>query len=434
MKNNFLILLFCGVFVGFSQQNLLQSGPMLGYNEMLEVQLWIQTKSSARVRIEYFNDSLKILRKTSEVLTQKENAFAAHLLADSVQPGTSYHYEVFINDVKLRFDYPLSFKTLKLWQHREDPPSFKFALGSCFYANEPVYDRPDRPYGGNYEIFTEIYKQRPDFMLWLGDNIYLREPDWNTRTGILRRYTLTRSVSELQPLLANTHHYAIWDDHDYGPNDADRTFHGKNLTLEAFKMFWGNLNYGTGDTEGITGTFEWGDVQFFLLDDRWYRTNPKLVDADKAMLGQKQLDWLIGAMKTSKASFKFVAVGSQVLNPVANFETFALYEAERDTLLRRIFENKIKNVVFLTGDRHFTELNMLTNGKKNEIYDLTISPLTSAPYDKAVERNPLRQDSTLVQEKNFATIEVSGPKKDRKLNIKVFNNKGTLLWEKSIGE
>lgn len=434
MKNNFLILLFLGVFVGFSQQNLLQSGPMLGYNEMLEVQLWLQTKSSARVRIEYFNDSLKIRRKTSEVLTQKENAFTAHLLADSVQPGTSYKYEVFVNNIKLRFDYPLSFTTLKLWQHREDPPSFKFALGSCFYANEPVYDRPDRSYGGNYEIFTEIYKQKPDFMLWLGDNIYLREPDWNTRTGILRRYTLTRSVNELQPLLANTHHYAIWDDHDYGPNDADRTFHGKKLTLEAFKMFWGNLNYGTGDTKGITGTFEWGDVQFFLLDDRWYRSNPKMLTEDKTMLGQKQLDWLVEAMKGSKASFKFVAVGSQILNPLANFETFALYEAERDTLLRRIFENKIKNVVFLTGDRHFTELNMLTNGKKNEIYDLTISPLTSAPYDKAVERNPLRQDSTLVQEKNFATIEVSGPKKERKLNIKVFNNKGALLWKKSIGE
>ena len=108
-------------------------------------------------------------------------------------------------------------------------------------------------------------------MLWLGDNIYLREADWNTRTGIMYRYTHTRSLPEMQPLLASSINYAIWDDHDFGPNDADRSYHLKNTTLEAFKLFWANPTYGIVGDSGVATTFEWGDVQFFMLDNRYFR-------------------------------------------------------------------------------------------------------------------------------------------------------------------
>ena len=98
-------------------------------------------------------------------------------------------------------------------------PDFRFVIGSCAYINDPPYDRPGEPYGGEYEIFEQIAAQRPDFMIWLGDNVYLREPDWNSEAGILYRYTHTRSLPQLQKLLRICPHYAIWDDHDFGPND-----------------------------------------------------------------------------------------------------------------------------------------------------------------------------------------------------------------------
>ena len=60
-------------------------------------------------------------------------------------------------------------------------------------------------------------------MLWLGDNIYTREVDFYSLSGYQKRYTHTRNIKEMQPLLSNTHHYAIWDDHDYGPNNTDRS-------------------------------------------------------------------------------------------------------------------------------------------------------------------------------------------------------------------
>ena len=71
-------------------------------------------------------------------------------------------------------------------------------------------------------------------MMWLGDNMYLRTPDFLSNTGIRHRYRHARSLPELQPLLGSVHHYAIWDDHDYGPNDADGSFVNKQLTESAF--------------------------------------------------------------------------------------------------------------------------------------------------------------------------------------------------------
>ena len=40
--------------ISFAQQSLLQSGPMLGYSEMREVMLWVQTKEAAEVQFVYW--------------------------------------------------------------------------------------------------------------------------------------------------------------------------------------------------------------------------------------------------------------------------------------------------------------------------------------------------------------------------------------------
>jgi alkaline phosphatase D len=45
------------------------------------------------------------------------------------------------------------------------------------------------PYGGDYAIFEAIYETRPDAFIWLGDNVYYREPDWTSRTGMIHRWT-----------------------------------------------------------------------------------------------------------------------------------------------------------------------------------------------------------------------------------------------------
>ena len=200
-------------------------------------------------------------------------------------------------DKLIQRSYSLEFQTQVLWQWRTDPPPFRFATGSGAYINETIYDRPGKPFGGEYEIYTRIYEQNPDFMLWLGDNFYLREVDWNSRTGILKRLTHGRATKEFQPLLGSVHNYAIWDDHDFGPNNSDRGFWNKETTLEAFKLFWPNPSYGINGKPGTTTFFEWADVDFFLLDNRYYRTPNSRKHAYREMLGEDQLEWLEDCME-----------------------------------------------------------------------------------------------------------------------------------------
>ena len=151
-----------------------------------------------------------------------------------------------------RCAYAATFQTQPMWRWRTDPPAMKIAIGSCAYINDPPYDRPGRPYGDGVEIFKAIADQKPDAMVWLGDNIYYREADWLSESGMRYRYAQNRELAELQPLLASAHHYAIWDDHDFGPDDSDRTFRLRETALGVFKDYWANVTYGTdGDARRI---------------------------------------------------------------------------------------------------------------------------------------------------------------------------------------
>jgi alkaline phosphatase D len=399
---------------------------------MREALVWVQLTEPAIIELVYWPDSTpdEIFR-SRPVVAEIDKAMTAHLIADQVEPGGRYGYDIYANGQNITANLEHFFKTQKLYQYRKDPAAFKIAVGSCAYISEEAYDRPGKAYGTNYRIFETIANQTPDMMLWLGDNVYLREADYFSRTGILKRYTHSRSIPELQRLLSATQHYAIWDDHDYGPNDANQTFPHKDKTLEAFKLFWGNNGYGVNDLDGITSAFQFNDIHFYLLDNRWHRTDANMATTKEEMLGEEQIEWLIQSLKYSRAPFKFVAVGSQVLSTAKVYENYANYEEEREMLFDRIAAEGIKGVVFLTGDRHHSEFNKLVH-KGALIYEVTASPLTSGTHRPVDEVNENALPETFVYEHNFAMLSISGPRKDRVLKMEYINADGNVLVTREI--
>lgn len=438
MKTKVLLkrILLCFFLLVFSFQlkaenaNLV-SGPILGYSTLKEVLVWVQTDRKAQVTLEYSeigNSKNRFL--SEEIKTDSKTGFIAKLIANRVDPGKKYNYNILIDGKKIEPKHTQIFQAQSFFAAGQDPPSFSFALGSCAYVNEAEFDVPGKPYGGEYFIYNSILSKKPDFMLWLGDNIYLREPDWDSRTGFLHRYKHQRGISELAPFFASVHHYAIWDDHDFGPNDGDASFWMKDTAEEMFKLHWGNLQYAK---EGIYGSFTWGDAQFFLLDDRTFRTaNANKAVGPRQILGEKQFQWLVNSLAFSKATFKFIAIGGQFLNPNAVFENYATYPEERNKILSAIRDLKIKNLIFLTGDRHHTELNLLKEDGLEPIYDFTVSPLTSGYYSPITEKNSLRVEGTLVDKRNFGMISVNGKRGERKLVLQIFDVNGKEVWKKEI--
>lgn len=429
-------LLLCYVSL-FASGPGIKSGPMLGYSEMRESIVWIQTEKDAKVEMEYFDiENPKIKFRSNIVKTDKTSAYTAKLVADKVEPGKKYEYKILLNDKQVKFDYPTILQTPKLWQWREDPPSLRIAMGSGTFINEEKYDRAGKPYGGGYEIFKSIYNIKPDIMLWLGDNVYLREADYYSRTGVINRYTHVRSLAEMQALLANTHNYAILDDHDFGPNDSDRGFVGKEMTMDVFKMFWANPSYGFQDMNAAVTMFSWADCDFFLLDNRSFRSPNNRKTGERVILGEKQKQWLFDNLAYSKAKFKFVVMGGQFLNSAAVYENYACYPEERNEIINYIENEKIEGVIFISGDRHFTELSKLKNSNKPMMLDFTSSPLCSGPVKDACtkEVNSNRIEGTCFNERNFGVIEVSGKLKNRQIKFITYDSNGKLIWEKSFLE
>ncbi len=428
IANCFAIFVFIMMSIPVSAQ--VKSGPMPGYSAMKEVMVWVQLEESADVHLEWRNTvNMEEKGQSPVVKTKQKDEFVAHLIATGLEPGQVYQYEIHVNGSKVDLGSDLRFKTQELWQWRKDAPDFTFLAGSCAYINETQYDRPGRPYGGNYEIFENMAKEDADFMFWLGDNIYLREVDWDSRSGIFHRYNVSRALPELQNLLMSMHHYAIWDDHDYGPNDSDASYWGKHHALDAFKLFWANNGYGIGNTEGITGYFSWSDCDFFLMDNRWYRTaqNP-----DGTILGDAQMAWLIDALRFSTAPFKFVAIGGQVLNSAKVFENHSNFVEERARIISEIDKYGIKNVVFLTGDRHHSEVSMIKSNSGLTLYDITSSPLTSGTRTRVDENNENRIDGSFVLQRNYSKITISGKRGERTLKLSFHDINGKELYTYSF--
>lgn len=418
-----------------SQSVKVVNGPVLGYAEMREAIIWLQANTSASAYALYDDLSTETeeLYRTETVSCSPSTGNTMKLRFTEVEPGRKYSYQIFLNDEKQNFDFPLEFSTEPLWDYRTEPPSFSFGAGSCVYVNEEAYDRPGRPYGGDYNIFKAIESKKPEAFLWLGDNTYLREADFFSRTGYIKRYTHSRAIPELQSLMAQTNNYAIWDDHDFGPNDVSGSWIHRDLALEVFKLFWPNPSFGYRDMPSTFSAFNYRDCDFIMMDNRFYRTEINH-QGEGQIFGKQQIERMIDLLKQSRAPFKFVLSGGQFLNTAKVYENHSNYTAERAYIIQRIEEENITNVVFLTGDRHHSEFSQLKLANGEYIYDFTISPLTSSANKNVNEQNDLRVKGSLIQERNFAIANISGPRKNRVLTFTFYNKAGEKLNEYIISE
>lgn len=431
-------LLFSSVM--FGQICRLAAPPVLGHVDFKEASIWISVTDLCAVDVLYWdvNSPSQIKKERSKVEDIAYKSVIVQLT--DLEPGTTYEYQIKVKGITAEETFPgkgehYTFTTEKLWQYRTDPPDFTIAVGSCSFINEPKYDRPGKGYGNNYSIFDSIAMKQPSLMLWLGDNVYFREVDFESKASMIRRYNQARQLPELYNLWLTCPHLAIWDDHDFGPNDSNGSYVHKDWALEIFQHFWPNPSYGGPATgEGITTHTALNDVEFFLLDNRYNRGLSDGVGVEKTILGEQQISWLIQALKSSKASFKLVAMGGQFLNTEAKFENYSTYPEERQKIIDLIEKNNIGGVVFLTGDRHCTELSELKLKNGKSIYDLTISPLTSGAYDNSKENNTLRVEGTIVDTQNYGLLSFSGPLKERKMTIQVIDFEGKLRWTKEISK
>ena len=435
MKKTTLLLFILAVVHLLSAQKeekpRLIAGPVIG----------AVTKNSAKIWIAYHGTgrNMLILGDTAEkrvyyptnysYIANKKNEVALTMDFTGLKPGHTYNVIISIDGWGANARY--SFKTPKDSALKD----FNFLVGSCALMNiDPT--RIFFPAGSNW-IFYRMKKEKGDFMVWLGDNVYYIYPkQWSSYEGMFKRQLDIRKYYRkfYRDFLAAQPNYAIWDDHDFGPNDSDSTFALKDSSLKVFKGFWPNAYPDQDKFKGNYFNFKQYDAEFFMTDDRFYRATPG--DTNASCLGETQMVWLKNKLLISDAAFKFICIGSQVLNDNNFGESYADYRRERNELFDFIANNNIKGVIFLTGDKHYAEI-CKRNWHGYPLYDFTSSPLTSPPLPRRLfhaYKNQWRIKGTDYAKKNFGKIWINGPVGNRTATLAIYGRGGGKKRTLSINQ
>lgn len=263
----------------------------------------------------------------------------------------------------------------------------KIAFGSCGHESDP---QPVLGLAADY---------KPDLFIFLGDNIY---GDTDNMDTLKAKYAMLAAKPEFKKLTNDTKTLAIWDDHDYGRNDAGKYFPYKAASKEIFLDFF--KEPAASDRRKHEGIYHaeyinYGDktVQVILLDNRTFRSNLLLYDtitkmprekyfyqleykphisADSTLLGEAQWKWLETEL-SKKADLRLIASGSQFGIEFNGYEAWANFPQEQKKMLNLIKKTHAEGIIFLSGDVHYAEISKLEEPGLYPIYDITSSGITS---------------------------------------------------------
>ena len=339
--------------------------PMLGHVSSTNAHVWVHASGASRVSfLVGTNAALKDARAFDGPALGSNNAFMATTVLTGLEPSTRYHYAVLLDGrPALLPPYP-AFTTAP----REGSSGrVRIAFASCV-----GYHGYDASAG-----YADFARTNIDLLLMLGDNTYANTNDPATQRKF---YFDQRQSAGWRGLSPGTPIYAIWDDHDYGPDNSDRNMKGKEKSLQTFKEVWANPSYGETNNPGIYFKFTRRDVDIFMLDVRYHRDANKATNlAHKTMLGAAQLAWLKRELAASRAKIKVLASGGEwQIN--GTDDSWRSFKAERDDIFKFIEDRHITGVLLISGDRHYTGAYHV-NGKWVEV---TTGPLGS---ESIVARN-----------------------------------------------
>lgn len=265
------------------------------------------------------------------------------------------------------------------------PDRLRYAFASCQQRNASYY-----------VAHRAIAQERVDFLMHLGDYIYVSDGGDLTIDDYRRRWRIFHSNPLLQELHAAVPLVAMWDDGEFY-NGVDRT--GPPARLAAARQAWfEHMPVRRRGDDRVYRQFRWGGLaDVFMIDVRSYRDpevpanvrvaaiidgqdtrlppGEQMFASGRTTLGARQRGWLERRLRRSGAAWRLIG-NPYNMNPwkIEDLDTPALraanpllprnggvyvsneawddYAAERRELLEYIWYQQIRNVVFTSGHTH----------------------------------------------------------------------------------
>ena len=248
---------------------------------------------------------------------------------------------------------------------------YKLGIGSCVDQDYPT------------PAWASLEKESINSFFFLGDNIYGDVPSGRLDNVILSYEKLN---NQMPSWLKNTEKLVIWDDHDYGLNDAGANYIYKAESQQIYNDAWNiDQNDPRRSREGIYFS-ELKDIAgkkilIVGLDTRYFRSNLIKIgnsykphkNSNTTILGRIQWQWLEKEL-SREHDILILASSIQVLATEHRFEKWSNIPHERDKLLALL--NKLSSkVLIISGDRHRSGFYKLDN-----IYEFTSSSLNKGIF------------------------------------------------------
>ena len=261
----------------------------------------------------------------------------------------------------------------------KDPDNILLTFGSC---NAFIGDEPS-------DIFNRVAELHPDVWVWLGDVSYIDveslPPRFKFRGEDFARdkFNIAKNNPNYKRLRESTKVIGVWDDHDYGLNNAGKGFHDKETTRRLWLDFIDEPKNSPRRTRkgGIYESYYLGDakkVKVILIDNRWAREDPWFLNLGaNDLLGPEQWEWLENEFKENQAEYILIGSGVQVLADDRILPE-RWFKQSKDRLIGLIRKYKLSGVIFLSGDVHFAEIMKYPCKERIgfELYEFTSSGLT----------------------------------------------------------
>jgi alkaline phosphatase D len=269
--------------------------------------------------------------------------------------------------------------------------------------------------------WAQVAANKPDLWIWLGDIIYA---DTTNMKVLARQFRTLKMQPEYKKMRTTAQVMGIYDDHDYGVNDACKDYPKKKEAKKCLMDFMDiPMNHPVRKREGAYQAITFGKgeqtIKVIVLDTRYFRDalapDPSkkkryLPNTTGTMLGEAQWKWLEKELATSKANLNIICSSVQVIAE-APYEKWGNFPLERKRLLDLIQKTKPKNALIISGDRHMSEVSKMTlDALPYPLYDFTCSGLTHVRSGDT-EMNNARVGDMIVK-KNFGVLKIqwNGPK------------------------
>lgn len=316
----------------------------------------------------------------------------------------------------------------------------KVLIGSCLHQDK------DQP------IWQPMLEEQASLFMLLGDNIYA---DTQDMAELKSKYQKQWAKPGMQKMLATTPTIAIWDDHDFGENDAGKDYPQKEASRQIMLDYFNEPQDSLRRTrsDGIYTSYMYGQaprrVQVIMPDLRWNRDalahvtpseyqelkapqnlGPYLAHTDttQKMLGEPQWQWLEEQLK-QPAEVRILASSLQLLAEFTGWESWANFPQERQRLLGLLDKYEIDNLLIVSGDTHWSEFSQITRQSGQALWEITSSGLTEEW--KQVSPNKHRIGNSYAQA-NYGVLAIDWQGSKPQIVMSIKDVKGEVKLQQKI--